>query len=403
MTLSPLTTDDLDTLRWLCMTGLADQTMDAMVMGFCERVLAAGVPLVRLHVSMDVVHPQMRALGVTWVRGRGLNDIEGFAHAREPSPEWVRSPGAWMLEHNVLAHAADLSSNTPPEPYFELYNDLKALGATEYRAQLYPFGWTSTANQALEVGELGAMISCSSDAAGGFGATWARLEALCTILALAVKTRAFRDMAETLMVTYLGPDAGRRVLHGDVHRGAAHSIPAAILLADLRGFTALADSFPTSELMPLLDSYMEAICAPVEAHGGQVLKFLGDGVLAVFDGPAAAALEAARDARAAVAAINAERAAAGRPWMPLDVALHRGDVVYGNVGAANRMEFTVIGPAVNEAARMEAKCGELGVDILISDDFVAALDDRHGIRTLGEHSLKGVTRRRTLFTLEEAR
>lgn len=402
---SDLNAADRAILDQVVQAGLENRPGKEIFGGFCEAVAAAGIPLVRSQMSLAMVHPGLRGYSMTWRRATGVDAYEGFVHASQAAPEWYRSPGAYMLNHRVTHLHARLDGATRPDPWFELYDDLLAIGVTDYHGVAHPFGWVSTADRTNNLGELGMFASWASDRPGGFGADWARLQPLVGVLALAFKGRTIGDMAETLMATYLGRDAGLRVLHGEVHRGDIRTINAAILLSDLRGFTAMADRLPTGVLLPLLDTYMEAMCGPVEHHGGQVLKFLGDGVLAIFSdadagrGTAGRALAAATEIRAAIAAINAGRAALDAPLMPLDIALHHGDVVYGNVGAADRMDFTVIGPAVNEAARMEAKCGELGVDILLSDAFVAGLPSRDGIVALGDHSLRGVGRPRALFTL----
>ncbi|MEC9344805.1 MAG: adenylate/guanylate cyclase domain-containing protein [Pseudomonadota bacterium] len=403
---SDTTAADRAILLQVTEAGLLHLPAQELFGGFCEAVVAAGIPLLRSQMSLAMVHPGLRGYSMTWRRGIGVDAFEGFEHASQAAPAWYRSPGAYMLNNLVTHLHARLEGPERPDPWFELYDDLLAIGVTDYHGVAHPFGWASTADRTNNLGELGMFASWSTDRRGGFGADWDRLEALVRVLALAFKGRTLGDMAENLMSTYLGRDAGLRVLHGEVHRGDIRTIDASILLCDLRGFTAMADRTPKDVLLPLLDTYMEAICAPVDAHGGQVLKFLGDGVLAIFadddrdtGDKAARALAAATDIRARVAAINADRSALSRPVMPLDIALHEGDVVYGNVGATGRMDFTVIGPAVNEAARMEARCGELGVDILLSDAFVAGLPDRTAVVALGNHSLRGVSRPRALFTL----
>jgi adenylate cyclase len=184
---------------------------------------------------------------------------------------------------------------------------------------------------------------------------------------------------------------------------------AVVLFTDLSGFTAMSDLIPRDDLLATLDAYFECMVAPVVERGGEVLKFTGDGLLAVFDlsnGPRDAvcrsALDAALDALGRNEALNARRDAAGQRTLALEIALHLGDVFYGNIGARDRQDFTVIGPAVNEASRIEALCGALERNLLISTSFVeAATACRHRLMPVGFHVLRGVRRPQELFTVRD--
>ena len=237
----------------------------------------------------------------------------------------------------------------------------------------------------------------------------AAIERLQPRLAVAAKAAALVQIAGDVAAAYLGADAGRRVLGGEVDRGNVDVLNAVLFFCDLRGFTALADGMDRHRLIALLDDYFDAIAGPVADHGGQVLKFMGDGLLATFsldDGEPATtcgnALNAAVAALAAVERINIQRRAAGEPVMELDIALHQGEVVYGNVGARDRLDFTVIGPAVNEASRMEQLCDRLGVSLVLSESVVAASGPAAAgqFESLGRHPLRGVGEARELFTLK---
>ncbi|MDP7547782.1 MAG: adenylate/guanylate cyclase domain-containing protein, partial [Alphaproteobacteria bacterium] len=229
--------------------------------------------------------------------------------------------------------------------------------------------------------------------------------------AFALATRSAATLATALNVatTYLGRNAGQRVMQGDIERGTASAMRAVIYFADLRGFTPLAEKLPGPALLAMLDDYLDAIVRGVLQRKGEVLKFLGDGVLAVFeiaddDTECQVACEqgiaAGRDAFAAVDALNASRKAARQPTMELDLALHIGDVLYGNVGAEGRLDFTVIGPAVNEASRIEAMCDELDRNWLVSQafyDFACRCTDQ--LEAMGQHKLRGVSGQRNLYSL----
>lgn len=397
----PLTSDDGETLAWLSRAGLEGMAPEALLAAFCERLRGGGIALTRAQIGTAVVHPAIRGFSLTWWAGRGIADSHSFGHDQQAAPEWHRSPGAYMFANGINPISARLDGGDRAEPWFDLYDELSAAGLTGYHAELFPFGWSSSADRETQIPELGVITSWSTDRPGGFGGELARLRALLPVFALAVKGGVLTSMSETLMTTYLGRDAGRRVLHGDIHRGDTRVLRAAILLADLRGFTALTDRLSSETIVAMLDAYLAAICEPVQRRGGQVLKFLGDGLLAVFDDSdgnrADSALAAAREALARVDEINRRRAAAGEDYMVLDVALHAGEVAYGNVGGPDRLDFTVIGPAVNEAARMEAICGDLGRPLLVSAALAAELSDRSGLDDLGLHRLRGLERPRQLF------
>ena len=198
-----------------------------------------------------------------------------------------------------------------------------------------------------------------------------------------------------------------RVLTGAIGRGSVEAIRAVIWFSDLRGFTRLTDTLPRDALIEMLNDYLEAMACPVHDNHGQILKFMGDGLLATFDLTArdeAAvcrdALKAAAELRSAFLAFNQERKAAGKPVMDFGLALHLGEVLYGNIGASDRLDFTVVGPAVNEASRIQALCRSLERNILISSTFQeVACGGPAGLESLGFHALRGVREPQELFTL----
>ena len=226
------------------------------------------------------------------------------------------------------------------------------------------------------------------------------------MLALAFKSIIAVETAGTLMATYLGEDAGRRVMSGAINRGVAETVRAVLWYSDLEGFTRIADNEPAAELIGLLNDYAEAVVGSVHAHGGQVLKFIGDGILAMFplaEGamPSGRALDAAAGAIAAAQRLSAERLTEGRPTTGMHVALHTGDVLYGNIGSRDRLDFTVVGPAVNEVARIEALCRSLEQQVIVSSAFARdAGPARNRLVSLGRYALKGVRRPEELFTLD---
>ena len=222
-------------------------------------------------------------------------------------------------------------------------------------------------------------------------------------LSTVVESMVNRIRAERLLDIYVGHEAGQRILRGQITIGTGRSIHAVILFCDLRDFTQTSETLPKDELLDLLTGYFACMVRPVEKAGGEVLKFLGDGLLAIFrleddedsDMASARALIAALEAEAAVREANAKRSAEGKAEIHAGIALHVGTVIFGNIGADERLDFTVIGPAVNLAARIEALCRELDSTILTSRDFAELCPVQ--LVSKGEHALKGVADRQEVF------
>jgi adenylate cyclase len=223
---------------------------------------------------------------------------------------------------------------------------------------------------------------------------------------MVLKARVLTGIARTLVETYLGRDAGRRVLEGRIARGAVERISTALWFSDLRDFTRIADAARPDELIPFLDDHVEVVISAIHRAGGDVLKLMGDGVLAIFAGADLAdacggALEAAARATGEVAALRGRRSSAGLPATSLYLGLHVGDVFFGNVGSRDRLDFTVIGPAVNEVSRIAAMCRSLDQPILISSAFAEALNggaDR--LVSVGRYALRGVGGAQHLYTVD---
>jgi adenylate cyclase len=418
---------------WLLRQALLATPQQALVEGLGGAAAAAGLPVLRLHSSVTILHPRFQSQSATWWRVDRPIETESHLFGSETEDRFLQSPlhtflrdviPTWSLRtgDDPAAGWGMGGGDAPPHLRFRLDRgegvdsypilaEIAAAGGTDWIVLASGMGYDGAFEPTSDPD--GVLLSWTSDRPGGF--TDAEIAALMAIQpAAAVAHRIATDMviARALLGAYLGPQTGTRVLEGTVRRGTAETIDAAILIADLRGFTALADRLPRDALVGLLDACLERIVGAVEAAGGEVLKFLGDGLLAIFplaegegSDPAAAAaicadaLAAAEDALARTAALNAERAAAGQPVMPLDIALHRGAVAYGNVGGEDRLDFTVIGPAVNEASRMEALCGALGCPLLVSEAFVTAAATPERFRPLGRHRLRGVSEPVALFTV----
>lgn len=377
--------------RWIIDQGLYGTTISSLLDGIAERFLADGMPLMRAYLALPTVNPAFRVLNHTWYRGR-RTVVEGIEHGRD-SAAFRISPFSSMLEEGDFARRWRIEKSDE----FTIFADLRQEGGTDYVARLVSF------NNRTAPGLRGLATSFTSDDPAGFSdRDIERIDAALPLVALSAYRIALLDLAVGVLDTYVGFSAGRRVLSGEMHRGAGETMTAALLFADLRGFSALADTHGT-DLIARLDEHLEAVTGPVEAHGGEVLKFLGDGLLAVFpisnessrEAACRAALEASLDALRNTARIN--RGHPPETRLDLDVALHDGDVFYGNIGGAKRLDFTVIGPAVNEVSRIEALCATLGHPLLLSPSVAGACG--HPMRSVGRHSLRGIAGERELFTL----
>ncbi|MBM3491347.1 MAG: adenylate/guanylate cyclase domain-containing protein [Alphaproteobacteria bacterium] len=388
----------------LLTAGLAGHDLPELVAMAAEGLCALGLPLLRMHASASTLHPVYGALSQTWERRLGSIAPALHPRANNDLPIWQRSPFFHMLQRRLTILRQRL--DRPADPDFAVYQDLREQGGTDYYARLVGFERAAETET-----RAGVVYSFVAEGKPGFDAAdLALIEAVLPALSLAIRSIASERIAAGLLETYVGRDAGRRVLAGQIERGQVLALPAVIYLADLRGFTALAQAMPGKALVTLLDDYLERMAMPVLNRGGEVLKFLGDGLLGVFPIPAdgsteaacLAALAAAEDALAQAQAFNALRLAAGQPHLDLDLVLHRGEVLYGNVGTANRLDFTVIGPAVNEAGRIEALCAPLGRNLLLSEAFVDAAPSLAGrLRPLGQQALRGLPGRYALYALAE--
>jgi adenylate cyclase len=392
---------------WAVREGLHGTTAYDLFDGFCQRLVIDGVPLWRAYAAMETLHPQWSGYGYTWRRDLNAIQPEHFSHGDDNAAQWRSSPF-----HHLIQRAQGGEPNPsirrrletgPEQRDFPVLDEFFAAGATDYFSQLFSFGEHGDRSHGS-----GTVYSFATDRRGGFSDDdTTLLQATLPALSLAMKAHAGHVIASGLLQAYLGEDAGRRVHAGAIERGSVESLNAVLWYADIRGFTATADTSPGLVVIDLLDDVFETLTASLRPRGGQVLKFLGDGMLATFSFEAGnraetcrRALDAAVEAMQALDERNAARAAAGAPGAVVDLALHVGEVLYGNVGATDRLDFTVIGPAVNEVARIEALCQPLDRKVLVSAEFAAASEDGGSrLEPLGRHSLRGIREAREIFAV----
>lgn len=392
-----------DIVAWSLSGGLDGLGQADLLAGYCDRLVGAGVPLWRASIGADTLHPLIVAQGHRWLAGEGVHE-EFFARARTPEgeAEWRQSPWHRLLENREWQMRRRLAVGEGANE-FPLLAGLAAQGGTDYWARIVRFGERGS------IGETrGLTTSWTTRDPGGFAARdLGLIDATLPAFVLAFKATMAIDTARVLVTTYLGRDAAERILRGEIERGRVETLPTVLWFSDLTGFTKTADTLPREQLLDLLNAYADCLVGVVHGHGGEVLKFMGDGILAVFSGAQGhacqRALDAAEAARSAIARLNRERSATGLPVTAFTLALHEGEVLYGNVGSQDRLDFTVVGPAVNELSRIQAMSRSLDQPVLVSASFAAACgDQRQRLVSLGRYALRGVGRPQELFTLDLA-
>jgi adenylate cyclase len=396
---------------WVVREGIRGAGAAMLFDGLCQRLVIAGVPLWRAFVGMPTLHPQWGGYSYTW--RRDLNAIEPaqFGRGYEYEQIVLHSPFGHLIrqmensgqEEEPWLHLRRRLAGPDAKLDFSILEDLAAGGASDYFAEVVRFGAEGDPSHGTGIG-----YSFATDRPEGFrDDEIVLLQTVLPAVSLAMMTHAGHRIASGLLGAYLGSDAGERVHAGSVDRGSVESVQAVLWYADIRGFTAIADTTPGLVVIDLINAIFETLTAALRPRGGQVLKFLGDGMLAIFPfvdttrgDTCSHALDAAAEAMAGLDLLNAARHKAGKPIATVDLALHLGEVLYGNVGAVDRLDFTVIGPAVNEAARIEALCEPLGRKVLVSAELAAVVGNHRGnLEPLGSHSLRGVREPRAIYGL----
>ncbi|NNE51659.1 MAG: adenylate/guanylate cyclase domain-containing protein [Sulfitobacter sp.] len=396
-----------DLSNWLIQQGLENTPVNDWLEDFCFRLIDAGFQLTRVNLTMRAHHPEIGALAFRWKRDEENENFEYNRNNTDESEEYRKSPLFYLMASPVSDFSQRLDV-PDPELNFPIFDELRALGYTDYYAAKRYFlrkDQNSPSNPMRL--EEGLTISLCTDAPGGF--TEVQLEGLRGLMSpisLTLKSGANRMMAEDITAAYLGRDASRRVLSGDIMRGSSETKRAVIWYFDLRGFTKLSETLPGPQIIDMLNACFGVAVEIVEQNGGNVLKFMGDGMLAIFDldeipDARAVAVAAVVELREAFKILETERKAADLPSTGFTLALHAGDVHYGNIGGRTRLDFTVIGPAVNTTARILGMCGAVDQTIVISSHVAKPLlEDRPDLVSLGQYRMRGVTDRYELFTLD---
>ena len=389
---------------WLVQAGLAGASETELLHGFCDRCRETGIALSRATLIVDTLHPIHEGRVFRW----RVDSVEqpavveyGPSNVGEAAANWQSSPFYRLIETGAGELRRRVGADYQAD--FAILHEMNAEGQTDYIAFVHRFGETSI------IGAMDCVYSSwATSRSGGFRETdLAALRQLVPLLALGVKCVSLARIARTLVEVYLGHDAGDRVLSGRISRGVADRINAVIWYSDLRGYTKITETAAPEEIIPLLNDYAAAVIAAVRVAGGDVLKLIGDGVLAIFraEDPAQAcrcALRAEASLRAGIRTVNDRRTAGNRPVTSVYLGLHIGQVFYGNIGSEDRLDFTVVGPAVNEASRIAAMCRSVDRSVVLSSEFAAATPEpeRSNLVSVGRYALRGVGRAEELFTID---
>jgi len=378
--------------NWLLNDAWKSTSARDLLVRLAHSLFSSGVPIWRLQILIRTLHPQLFATRYTWWRETDEVDIFSAPHEILETREHRESPYMAILEGAGGVRRS--MEGADPQFDFPILGDLHARGGTDYVAMPLPFS----------DGQIN-IITLVSDRSGGFSTgELGQFYEILPLLSRLFEVHALRTTAITLLDTYLGRHSGQRVMEGSIKRGDSENIHAVIWFCDLRDSTSLTEALAREDYLAMLNQFFDCMAGAVLDHGGEVLKFIGDAVLAIFpidepDRPEAArhAIKAARDAEHAITQLNQQRTAQGANAIGFGIGMHIGELVYGNIGTPGRLDFTVIGSAVNEASRIEAMCKTLGQNIILSSKFARHCPNR--LVSLGSHTLRGVSAPQELFTL----
>ena len=381
-----------DVLSWLVTETSDNRFIDVIFIDLCTRLRRQGISLARASLHFLVEHPQWRGARILWRNGHSEAEFATYAYGTETTAGYLNSP-----IHEIHLGATEvrrrLEGPVAANADHEIYQELRAEGFTDYVA--WPLQHTFGKRH---------VVAFSSDRPGGFvDSELEMLSSLVPAIALVSEIRLKNRMARTLLETYVGPHASQEILDGATRRGSGTTVGAAILICDLRDFTRISDMWPRDDVIELLNGYFDALSEPIEKHGGEILKFMGDGLLAIFplsDENAAPNLIAAiREAQITLEQLNQTNIQKGHEPLGYGIGVHVGDVMYGNIGSKTRLDFTVIGPAVNIASRLESQTKIVGKTVLLSEDFVSMLGDKEQLESLGPQSLRGLEQPVNVYAL----
>ncbi|WP_152048091.1 adenylate/guanylate cyclase domain-containing protein [Aureimonas psammosilenae] len=371
-------------LDWLVQETSGERFIDNIFVELNQRLNEGGIPVARATLALRIQHPQWFGASFMWRRGMAEAEIETYEHGRQETALYLNSPIKAILGGLGEIRGRLGERGNGNAAHYSIYDELRAQGYTDYVA--WPIDHTLGRRH---------VVSFATDRPGGFRDDEVELlRDLLPAFALVSEIRLKNRLARTLLDTYVGPHASAEILAGAITRGSGTTVGAAILICDLRDFTNLSELWPRDDVIDMLNGYFDAMSEPIEKHGGEILKFVGDGLLAIFplDKPTAAVdlLRAVAEAQSAMVALNLKHEQLGRPTLGYGIGIHVGDVMYGNIGSKRRLDFTVIGPAVNIAARLEALTKKVKRPVLLSKTFAEMAGCQKTLESLGAYPLKGL-------------
>jgi adenylate cyclase len=379
---------------WLSVEGRRLQDPLELIEALSNQLEGAGAKVDRIAVMSRTLHPQFAGWSVRWSKTLGLHR-GSIEHRAGGSDAFIGSPVQYVQESKRSFRQR--ISTQAQEGEHGLVRDLRQAGITDYLALPMAYG-----------DSLVSVLSFATASVDGFSETdIARYNALANLLSPLIEIIGVRRTTLGLLNTFVGPRIGERILHGQVKRGDGEKIDAAFWYSDLRGFTNLSETLPTPELLSLLNDYFENCAAAATARGGEILQFIGDAILIVFEigkcgdraNVCAAALDAAVEAFSSIAVLNHRRKRAGHALIEFGLGLHVGTVTHANVGSPDRLAFNVVGPAVNTTARIQSMSKELHTPLLMSAEFSKHIQTP--LKSLGSHDLRGVASAQELFTVSD--
>jgi adenylate cyclase len=384
---------DNDVVHWLTNDAREERFIDNIFAELCVRLQRVGIPVKEASLHILVHHPQWIGARILWADGMRGAEIERADYDVRERPEYIGSPAS-EIDGGATEVREDLEREPSLGRTHAVYDEMRAKGLTDFVA--WPLYHTFGKRH---------IVTFATDRRGGFDdADIAGFLKLLPILALVSEIRIKNRLARTLLETYVGSHAGKLILAGATRRGSGTTVRAAIMICDLRDFTRISENWPRDDVIDLLNGYFDAMSEPIARNGGEILKFIGDGLLAIFplSQPAACAnlLHAVAEARQAMVALNEENCAIGRSPLNYGIGVHVGDVMYGNIGSRTRLDFTVIGPAVNMASRLEALTKKLGRTVLLSRSFVDFVKKDFDLERLGEYHVRGFNDPVELFSYQ---
>jgi adenylate cyclase len=371
-----------EVVHWLTNDTRDERFIDNIFAEMCIRLQRAGIPVKRATLHILIYHPQWLGARFMWADGMHEAVIERVDYDVRERSEYIGSPA-----NELQDGATEVRENLERDPRLgrkhAIYDEMRVKGLTDYAA--WPLYHTLGKRH---------LVTFATDRPGGFDAAHiAGLLKLLPVLALVSEIRIKNRLARTLLETYVGSHASELILAGATRRGSGTTVRAAIMICDLRDFTGISDNWPRDDVIDLLNGYFDAMSEPIVRRGGEILKFIGDGLLAIFplSQPSACAnlLHAVTEARQAMIALNERNGETGRAPLNYGIGIHVGDVMYGNIGSQSRLDFTVIGPAVNMASRLETLTKQLGRPVLLSRAFADLVRSDFELEHVGEHQVRG--------------